>query len=114
MNALNELVTTAGQKVHERLYEATWIWNGHEFPCTQTDLTTNPRLILGGYSPDTEVMVTIRGELFGDGPYPVKDQICYLRPKPGGTVIALRVGTIETSIGEVIQKIHCTSADQHA
>src|ERR1035437_9052161 len=101
MNALFNLQSTAGQRTHEVLYEATWIWSGQEFPCTHGDITKNPMLIMGGYSPDTQVWITVRMALFGDGPMPVKDQLCFLSSVVAGGVLALKVSTIETSVGDL-------------
>ena len=114
MNALLALQSTAGQRTHEALYEAMLIWNGVEFPCTHGDIITNPPLVMGGYSPSTEVWVTVRAELFGDGPFPVKDQPCYLQPVAGGGVIALKFATDQTSVADVIHKFLCVSVDQGA
>jgi hypothetical protein len=58
--------------------------------------------------------VTVRTELFGNGPFPVKDQPCFLRPKDSDTVIALKVATIQSSVGDVITKMLCLSVDQGA
>ncbi|MEN6533362.1 MAG: hypothetical protein ABFD89_06845 [Bryobacteraceae bacterium] len=114
MNALQALQATAGQRTHEALYGAVFIWNGNEFPCTHGDITTNPPLITGGYSPQSEVWVTVRTESFGAGPYPTKDQPCFLRPVAGDGVLALKVATVQASVGDVIQKILCVSVDQGA
>ena len=119
MNPLFALQSTAGQRTHEALFEAVFIWHGLEFPCVHGDITTNPALIMGGYSPDTEVLVTVRMELFpfdenGHQLLPAKDQPCFLRPAGGGGVIALKVATVETSVGDAIQNIHCVSVDQGA
>src|ERR1019366_6011660 len=107
MNPLFALQSTAGQRVHEALYGAVFIWQGLEFPCVHGDITTNPRLILGGYSPSTEVLVTVRTELFpfdvnGHQLGPVKDQSCFLRPVHSGGVLSLKIATVETSVGDAI------------
>jgi hypothetical protein len=114
MNALQQLQATAGQKTHEALYGAVFIWNDMEFPCTHGDITTNPALITGGYSPHTEVTITVRTEAFGDGPSPAKDQPCFLRPGGIPGDIALKIATVQTSVGAVIQKLLCVSVDQGA
>jgi hypothetical protein len=114
MNPLLALQSSAGQRTHEALYGATFIWSNQEFPCTHGDIETNPALIMGGYSPDTHVWITVRAELFGNGPFPIKDQPCFLRPVGGDGVIALKVATVQSSVGDVIQKLLCVSLDQGA
>jgi hypothetical protein len=114
MNALLKLVVNAGQKVNERMYEAVWRWGGKDYPCTHGDILINPPLILGGYSPHTVVVVSVRTQLFGNGPFPVKDQECALTTRRVIGPIAMKVGTIEISAGDVVRKMECVSVDQGA
>ena len=117
MNALHRIISSAGQKVHERFYEATFTWNGLNLPCTHGDISRNPPLITGGFSPDTEVLVTVRDEMFGapNALRPKKGDPCFLQPDPdNNTVFSLQVTTVMTSVGDVIQKFLCHDVNQGA
>ena len=112
MNALLKLQATAGQKIHERYYEATWIWNGVQFPCTHGDVIQNPPLITGGLSPSTEVTVTVRTELFGNR-LPRKGDLCSLNIIENET-FPLQVGTVVSVVGDPFLKITCLDQNQGA
>ena len=113
MNALQKLSSVAGQKVHERRYGATWIWNHQQFPCTHGDINQNPPLVIGGFSPATDVTVTIRTELFGDL-LPHKGDDCSLVINARNETFALKVGTVTTAVGDPFLKILCTDVNEGA
>ena len=56
----------------------------------------------------------MRTQLFGNGPFPVKDQECALTTRRVIGPIAMKVGTIEISAGDVVRKMECVSVDQGA
>lgn len=117
MNAIQKIISSAGQKVHERFYGATFIWNGQSFPCTHGDISRNPPLIVGGFSPGMEVLVTVRDEMFGapNASRPKKGDYAFLQPDPdNNTVFSLQIQTVMTSAGDVIQKFICHDANQGA
>lgn len=117
MDALQKIISSAGQKTHERFYGATFVWNGIQYPCTHGDIIRNPPLIMGGFSPDMEVTVTVRDCLFGEAneTRPKKGDQCFLQPDPDkGSVFALQITTVMTSVGDVIQKFVCHDANQGA
>jgi hypothetical protein len=117
LNALDRAIFQGGQKTHEDLFGAVFIWKNMAFPCTHGDITRNPALIMGGLSPDTDVIITVRGDVFGDAsqPRPTKGNDCFLQPDPdNNTVFALKIGTVMTSVGDLIQKFICKDNNQGA
>ena len=73
--------------------------------------------MMGGLSPDTEVLITVRDEVFGDAskPRPTKGHDCFLQPDPdNNTVFSLKIGTVMTSVGDLIQKFICKDNNQGA
>lgn len=117
VNSIHRLISTAGQKVHEKFYGAQFIWNGVAYPCTHGDVTRNPPLMMGGFSPDTEVLITVRDSKFGDASNlrPKKGDPCFLQPDPdNNTVFSLQVMTVTTSVGDIIQKFLCKDVNQGA
>jgi len=117
VNAIQKMVVSAGQKVHERFYGATFTWNGLNLPCTHGDVVRNPELITGGFSADTQVLITVRDEEFGDANAlrPKKGDACFLQPDPDkSTVFSLYVTTATTSVGDALQKFLCHDSNQGA
>jgi hypothetical protein len=53
LNALQEIIFTAGQRVHERLYGAQMKFGGKTFPCDSTNVVKDFVLEAGGKSPKT-------------------------------------------------------------
>ena len=113
MNELQKLQATAGQKIHETIYGATWIWNDQQFPCTHGDIMQNPPLMTGGFSPNTEVTVTVRTELLGDS-FPKKGDPCSLVINDKNKTFALQVQTIFSVIGDPFIKMLCMDLNQGA
>lgn len=117
VNAIQRLISSAGQKTHEKFYGATFTWNGLNLPCTHGDIVRNPPLMTGGFSPDMEVLITVRDHKFGAASNlrPKKGDECFLQPDPdNNTVFALYVGTVMTSVGDVLQKFLCKDVNQGA
>jgi hypothetical protein len=117
VNAIQRIISSAGQKTHERFYGATFIWNGVPYPCTHGDIIQNPALIMGGFSANTEVIVSVRWDQFGDGNAlrPKKADQCFLQPDPdNNSVFALYVTTVMTSVGDVVVKFLCHDQNQGA
>ena len=90
MNALQKLQSTAGQKVHERLFGATLTIFGKEIPCAHSKLETDFDLVPGGRSPKTFIAsLTFRVELTGNS-LPQKGTACLLNTA-GGKPLALQL-----------------------
>ncbi len=108
MNALQKIQTTAGQKLHEKLYEATWEWGTLKLPCTHGDINQNPPLQPDGWSPNTMVTVTVRTELFGDL-RPNKGDPCILNSVD--QIFKLQVQMVTSVVGDPFLKLLCV--DEH-
>lgn len=99
--------------MHETFYAATFVHNKKPYPCSHGEIMRNPPLIPGGFSPNTEVIITVRDELFGDGARPVKGQPCDLKAEDG-TNYALQIVGVTTSPGETLQRFLCHDRYQAA
>lgn len=93
MNALQQIVFTAGQKVHESLFGAqlTIAGFGVTIPCTHSRVMTDFDLVPGGLSPKTfiETLCFRRDEL-PDGNVPAKGIKCSLDMGNGVPALALQ------------------------
>lgn len=93
LNALNKIVFTAGQKVHELLFGAQLTIPAFQvtLPCTHSRIMTDFDLIPGGQSPKTFIeTINFRRELLPDGDVPVKGLKFTLDMGNGVPILALQ------------------------
>lgn len=115
MNPLQQILAAAGQKTHEQYYDATFTWRGVAYPCSHSQITRNPLLIIGGLSPATEVSITIRTALLPTTyPSPKKGDQCDLRLDSDAAPLRLHIQTAITSVGGTLLTMLCTDQSQGA
>jgi len=115
MNALFAAQATAGQQIHETIYEGRFQWpaNGADFPCTHSEVIRNPPLVMGGYSPDASVNITVRTDQFA-GSRPGKDDFCRLKVRGATDWLPLKVATIVNPPGDLTVTFMCVAENQGA
>lgn len=113
MNAIQKLQAVAGQKVHENLYGAVFIIHGVNYPCTHGEIVKGVPLVEGGFSPDTNVTITVRTAAFA-GVLPNKGEKCQLQATDDTGLFRLRVETIIFPPGRTHLTMLCVNENQGA
>jgi len=72
----------------------------------------NPNFVVGGFSPNVLVMITVRDELFPDAARPKKGHFCTLTTLDGN--FDLQIGEWTSGAGEVIWKFTLWDRSQNA
>ena len=95
------------QKSLERsLGNPSFSWNGTDYPCTTTSATKTKDLTPGGFSPDTDINLFVRAELFSSQPQP-KDKLTYKDT-------LYRISEVVTLPGDSVLRIGCMDANRKA
>jgi len=97
------------QKSLERaLGSPTFVWNGSIYGCTTTSATKTKDLTPGGFSPDTDLNLFVRAELFDSGGQPQpKDKITYKDT-------LYRISDVVTLPGDSVLRLGCMDANRKA
>lgn len=113
------IVADAGPKVQERLFPVVFRWRDKDHAASSNSVVKNPRLVEGGFSPDTECQVCVRDSEFSrvNGTYrPRKGDACSLTTTNGvfATNRLMRVQTIEQTEGDGAWLLTLGDANQGA
>jgi hypothetical protein len=107
-----DLQTTAGHETHETLYGAIFKWSSLEVPCNHDGVMQNPPLMEGGFSPNTQTMISVRRDLFATT-IPKKGDRCQLLVTADKS-FNLQVQTVTTSPGNYFLNLLCADTYQGA
>jgi hypothetical protein len=107
MNIAREL--NRSQKTLERaLGNPTFTWFDGTYPCTTTAATASKNLNAGGFSPDADLILFVRAELFDPADQPESKEKLTYRAK------LYRIEEVVTLPGDGLLKLVCMDANRKA
>lgn len=78
-------------------------WNGEEYECIASSQGSTFKLEIGGYAEDSDVVFTLRKELFADGIYPISKQ------KVTFDGLTYRIENVKYDVTKAIIRLFCNN-----